>query len=81
MCGTPVIVSEKCGMAQIVREAGIGWTVPYGDQDALSKALTNALSDQERAGTLVKNGQTYIRANLSWDRIITQIEGFYQQCY
>jgi glycosyltransferase involved in cell wall biosynthesis len=31
LCGTPVIVTDDCGCGEIIKEAGCGYLVHYGD--------------------------------------------------
>ena len=37
MCGTPVIVTDDCGCGELVKEAGCGFLVKYGDVHDLKK--------------------------------------------
>ena len=50
MCGTPVVVCDDSGCGEVVRAAGGGRLVPYGDPAALAIALQALLDDPaERA--------------------------------
>ncbi len=78
MCGTPVIVSDDCGCGGIIRSAGAGYTVPYGDVLALVKAITKVIDDPGKAERMVFAGQEFIKANLNWKNIASQTAGFYR---
>lgn len=43
-CGLPVIVSERCGTAEILREGESGWICRAGDATDLARALRQALA-------------------------------------
>jgi len=43
LCGTPVIVTDDCGCGEIIKEAGCGYLVRYGDVTGLGEALGFAL--------------------------------------
>lgn len=79
MCGTPVVVTDDCGSGQIVAEAHAGYTVPYGDVDALEEALRRAFTNREEAMRKVKAGQAYIRERLDWNAIVRSLEGVYRE--
>ena len=44
MAGTPVVCSDACGSAGVVRAAGVGGVFPSGDVDALRGELQRVAS-------------------------------------
>jgi glycosyltransferase involved in cell wall biosynthesis len=75
-CGTPVIVTDRCGIAPFVGQAGL--VVSYDCAD-LERALGQLLEDptllkrcQEGCGRMVRN--------LSWDGPLDESESVYRQC-
>jgi teichuronic acid biosynthesis glycosyltransferase TuaC len=42
-CGLPVVTTAVGGNAEVVAHAGLGTLVPFGDQDELTRAITDAL--------------------------------------
>jgi glycosyltransferase involved in cell wall biosynthesis len=42
-CGLPVVVTSSCGAAEWVRPGETGWVVPAADEEALARALEEAL--------------------------------------
>ena len=74
--GTPVIVTDRCGIAPIVQDQA-GLVVPY-ERRALIEALRNLLTDealQER----FRQGCRKVAESLSWDEPVTQMEQLYSQ--
>jgi glycosyltransferase involved in cell wall biosynthesis len=75
-CGTPVIVTDRCGIAPCVGQAGL--VVSHNCAD-LERALAQLLEDptlreryQEGCGKMVRD--------LSWEVPLDQSEGLYKQC-
>jgi glycosyltransferase involved in cell wall biosynthesis len=75
-CGTPVIVTDRCGVAEYVGETA-GIVVPL-DAEALSRALDSVLHDsvlRERLAT----GATTVARGLSWDEPLDKTESMYRE--
>jgi len=77
MCGTPVIVCDDCGCGEIIREADCGYLVKYGDVADLSEMIGNVLNHPEENAKKVQAGKEYIREQLAWERIVSQVENVY----
>jgi glycosyltransferase involved in cell wall biosynthesis len=73
-CGLPVVSTQVGGNAQVVNSAELGELVPFGDREALTKAIGTALDrtwDRSRI-------RSYAEAN-SWDaRIPVLVDGFHR---
>jgi glycosyltransferase involved in cell wall biosynthesis len=80
MCGTPVVVSDDCGLGQIINTAQAGYTVPYGNADALAQTMLHMLSNPEEARQKVEAGQRFIRKNMDWNKITDKLIDLYQEC-
>jgi glycosyltransferase involved in cell wall biosynthesis len=77
-CGVPVVVSDRCGIAEFVRTTGAGVVVPYGDVEALREAIRQVLGDDAfRASVRARAAE--LRAALSWEEPIAQQERMYAQ--
>ncbi len=79
LCGTPVIVTDDCGCGEIIKEAGCGYLVRYGDVAGLSEALKLAL-DPDVNARMVEAGRQYIGENLAWGSVVKQMEEMYEGC-
>jgi glycosyltransferase involved in cell wall biosynthesis len=75
--GTPVIVSEGCGIAPLLaNQAGL---VVQHDANALSEALARVLGDSELHRHL-KAGCAKVTVSLGWEDPIREMERLYVQC-
>ncbi len=79
LCGAPVVVTEECGSVPLLREAGTGSQVPYGDVEGLAAALFRTLTDREGTRREVEAGQAYIREKLGWGLLAANMEDLYCQ--
>lgn len=59
----PIVASAVDGICDLIEDGRHGWLVPSGDVNALSEALTSALSDRSEAKR---------RATAAWKRAVTQ---------
>lgn len=76
-CGTPVIVTDQCGIAPITGgRAGI--VVPHS-VEALEQALETLLSNPRLRQTF-HDGCAAVTRQLSWDEPVAQMESLYMQC-
>jgi glycosyltransferase involved in cell wall biosynthesis len=75
--GTPVIVTEQCGIAPLLaNEAGL---VVHHDAKALAEALVRVLSDSELRGHL-KSRCAKVTMSLGWEAPIRDMEELYVRC-
>ena len=72
--GTPVIVTEQCGIAPFLRNR-TGIVIKH-DVSELTEALASLLTDQELYGRFVA-GCPEVAAELSWDRPVRQMQDLY----
>ena len=77
-CGTPVIVTDHCGIAGVV-DGQTGLVVPY-DKDRLRDALLQMLSDDKMRLQFGEKGKLLVRERFNWSIIAEQIEGVYKRC-
>ncbi|HEV2289464.1 MAG TPA: glycosyltransferase [Candidatus Acidoferrales bacterium] len=75
-CGTPVIVSNQCGIAPLI-EGKTGLVVPH-DTRAVADALKALLQDNRLAQEFRDACPSAIRG-LSWDEPLTQMEELYRE--
>jgi len=77
-CGTPVIVTDRCGIASAV-DGQAGLVVPY-DKDQLRDALSHMLSDDKMRLQFGEKGKLLVRERFSWEKIAERIEDIYKRC-
>ena len=79
-CGTPIIATDRCGLADFVRQNDLGSIVNFGDVGGLQNEITRILSlprdVQRRAGY----GRQYVLDNFGWDRIAENWLKVYRDC-
>ncbi|HEY1454924.1 MAG TPA: glycosyltransferase family 1 protein [Candidatus Dormibacteraeota bacterium] len=68
-CGTPVLVSDRSSLPEVVGDAGL--IVPAGDADAWREALERVIGDTELAAGMRRRG-ILRAAQFSWSRAATQ---------
>lgn len=77
-CGTPVVVSEGCGLGDVVNNRA-GLVVPY-EKEPLTKALLTLLADGKLREKFSRKGLALVHENYSWSSIAGQMEQVYQKC-
>ena len=74
-CGMPVIVTDRCGIADFVDK--IGYVVEY-DKGQLQDKLLKILSDEELRRRFGEEGKRLVREEFEWDKIVMQVENVYK---
>ena len=75
-CGTPVIITDRCGIAPLVNgRAGI--VIPHNVDD-LTAAISRLLGDEILRGQY-RAGSEEVARGLSWDEPLTHIEDLYTE--
>lgn len=74
-CGAPVIVTDRCGIADFVDK--VGCVIEY-DNDQLQGALFKILSDEKLRKRFGAKGRQLVRAEFNWERIVRKIEALYE---
>ena len=74
-CGTPVIVTDRCGIADFVDK--VGYVVEY-DVVQLRAAIFKILSDEGLKRRFGEEGEKLVRNEFDWSAIIKRIEKVYK---
>jgi len=75
--GLPVITTETCQIAELIREkAGL---VTQVDSIAIANALHRIISDQDLRGTYAKGARTLAEREFSVQKTVDRLEGIYRQ--
>jgi glycosyltransferase involved in cell wall biosynthesis len=77
-CGTPVVVTDRCGIANIVRDKG-GLVVPY-EAASIENALRQMLGNEQERQHYGREGQALVRAKYGWGAIAEEMEKVYERC-
>jgi len=76
-CGTPVIVTDRCGIAPII--SGRAGVVIEHSVNALESALSTLLAKSNLRES-IRDGCASVTRELSWDEPIAQMEDIYKRC-
>jgi glycosyltransferase involved in cell wall biosynthesis len=76
-CGTPVVVTDRCGIADVIKDKA-GLVVPY-EKEPLAQALANLLSDEKLRNKFSHDGKELVQEQFNWTNIAQQIERVYQK--
>jgi glycosyltransferase involved in cell wall biosynthesis len=75
-CHKPVIVTDRCGLADAVKD-GAGLVVSY-DKEQLAKALTRIVDDNKLMLEMGKQGRKLVEERYNWAAVALQVENIYQ---
>jgi len=74
-CGTPVVVTERCGIAPYIKDQ-VGLVVKP-DKDEIRKAIYRILTNKELYKRFRKN-TSWVKKEFSWEEPIRQMEELYK---
>jgi glycosyltransferase involved in cell wall biosynthesis len=75
--GLPVICTRFEGAQEVVQDGRTGLLVGVGDDEALARKVLELLADAGARERLGRSGREWVRENLSWDRLLGQIDELY----
>jgi len=76
-CGAPVIVTDRCGIADFVDK--VGYVVEY-DKDQLRDAIFKVVSDEELRRRFGEEGRRLVREEFGWEKVVKRVEKVYEEC-
>jgi len=79
LCGTPVIVGDDDGAAEIIRKTGGADVVSWGNIDQLVAAITKHL-DRPKNVEELSGARDFILDHYNWKMVASQTANFYQDC-
>ena len=75
-CGTPVVVTDRCGIADVI-DGQAGLVVPY-DKEQLQHTLLRMLDDDKMRLRFGEKGKLLVHEKFSLEKIAEQVEGVYR---
>lgn len=75
-CSTPVIVTDRCGIADIV-DGRVGYVVKY-DKSQLRDAIIKVLSTEKLRRKFGAEGRWLVGEVYGWDKIVKKVEEIYK---
>lgn len=79
-CGTPIIATDRCGLADFVLHNDLGSIVTYGDVPGLRDEIVGILQAPGAAQARARAGREYVLANFGWEKIVEKWVELYQNC-
>ena len=79
MCGTPVVVADDSGCAEVVRETGGGVVVAEGDSQALASAIQQMLVEPSRFREQARSARARAASRFSSDQVCADLERVYSE--
>ena len=77
LCGTPVLVADDCGAAELVGQVGGGLALPEGDADALAAGIKDVLARPEAWRQEVVRAGPRVRRSFGADTVCARLEALY----
>jgi len=75
-CGTPVIVTNNCGVSEWIAD-DLVYVVEYNKDQLREAMMFKILSDEELRRRFGEGGRKLVREEFDWDKIILDIEKVY----
>lgn len=75
-CSKPVIVTERCGLANNVRGKA-GLVIPY-NKSRLAEAISEMLDNLQLRQDLGANGRSLVEKEYNWTKIASRVTGIYE---
>jgi glycosyltransferase involved in cell wall biosynthesis len=75
-CGTPVILSNRCGIADIVQKNDAGLIFDF-NKEQLKEPLRKILIDNTLRSSLIKTGKIFVENNFELASVISKYEATY----
>lgn len=76
--GVPVLATAVGGVPEVLAQGTAGRLVPYGDIDALARAVPTLLTDEEERRRLVEAGRARVR-DLTWSKAVERHRALYRE--
>ncbi|MCL0087920.1 glycosyltransferase [Dehalococcoidia bacterium] len=78
-CGTPVIVTDRCGIADVI-DGRAGLVVPY-DKDQLRDAVLHMIGNDKLRREFGEKGRLLVRERFNREKIAEQMGNIYVSCH
>jgi glycosyltransferase involved in cell wall biosynthesis len=76
--GKPVIITDECGLAVILRSRDLASITRGRDPDELAKNIEYLVRDEDRRRSLGKSARTFVEENMTFNQTGSQLERAWQ---
>ena len=77
--GTPVVVSDRGGNREVVRDGQTGLVVPWDEPSRLTAALDRLLVDGELGRRLAAEARRYVESAFGWRRLVEETVAVFEE--
>jgi glycosyltransferase involved in cell wall biosynthesis len=77
--GVPGVSTDVGGVRDVIDSCEIGVLAPFGDEEALARAVTSLLDDEGRRRTMGAKGRAAVGARFGIDRLLDDVERLYRE--
>ena len=77
-CGTPVICSKGCGIANVI-DGETGIAVSY-NEDQVENAIIKILNNDNLRKRFGEKGKKLVMEKFGWDSVVRTVDGIYEDC-
>jgi glycosyltransferase involved in cell wall biosynthesis len=77
---TPGILTDRCGMAGIMRDASVARVVSFGKRAELAATIIDLLDHPQAAGAQAERGRDYVVEHFNWDTLTGHWIDLYRAC-
>jgi len=70
----PVIVSNKCGVSEIIENGKTGFIFEHDNYKELAEKIVELIENEELRIKMGKNARKYVEKNLSWEKYMENME-------
>ncbi len=74
----PVIGTNVGGIPELIKNNETGIIIPPENPQKLTQAINELLSNKEKSEKLARNGNTFVKNNMTWDIILPKYIKFYE---
>jgi len=74
----PVVVSRKCGVAEIIQDSVNGLLVNNANPEELARKVELLIGNSALRRKLGENAQNYVRSNMSWAKYAARMESVFE---
>lgn len=78
-CGLPVLISDFCDVAMLVKEYRAGWVVNPNNPEEIKQTIKQIMDHSEQIAEYKRNAQRLVKERLTWDKTIEPLHQFCEQ--
>ncbi len=77
--GKPVIVSNMCGVSEIIKNGVNGFVINHGDYKMMARYIELLINDRSLRERIGRNAYKFVKKNLSWEKYAENMERIFEE--